>query len=302
MLKFSDQAVFKDINLGWSPAQYLLFEFADKLSTLSIRSFEVDCLLNWNHYQFTGYYAAMPAIIMMLSVFCYFIIRAKDIYMRKQEFFKQKFKLQEQVGAERRKGNDVTELQEALDGMKTTPDFVALSLGASAMIKRMDEEWTDEDGKIVRGPTEEEVAELPATAYDLAFCFSLIMLYWAWITIIKHLVQLLRTTRVDGRGWYLTTDLQIDVNTPLYNSWLIVMTAFLLAYLIAIPYSLFQSLRSENDRLHWQSIRNRLGFLYHGLRPEYYWWEFGVMARKLALVVSTSPLPEKRLTRFSSQL
>ena len=161
--------------------------------------------------------------------------------MRKQEFFKQKFKLQEQVGAERRKGNDVTELQEALDGMKTTPDFVALSLGASAMIKRMDEEWTDEDGKIVRGPTEEEVAELPATAYDLAFCFSLIMLYWAWITIIKHLVQLLRTTRVDGRGWYLTTDLQIDVNTPLYNSWLIVMTAFLLAYLIAIPYSLFQS-------------------------------------------------------------
>ena len=84
--------------------------------------------------------------------------------------------------------------------MKVVPDFISLSLGASAMIKRMGEQWEDEDGNIVHGPSEQEVAVLPATAYDLALCFSLIMLYWSWNTIIKHLFQLIPARHVSGRG------------------------------------------------------------------------------------------------------
>jgi hypothetical protein len=64
------------LHRGWSPAQYLLFEMADKISTPSIRSFEVDCLLRWNHYQYTGYYSSMPAAIVLLSVLCYVVGRA----------------------------------------------------------------------------------------------------------------------------------------------------------------------------------------------------------------------------------
>ena len=101
------------------------------------------------------------------------MIRANDIIRRKKEFFQKKFKFQENIAAERRKGKDTAELQGALDEMKVTPDFVALSLGATAMMNRMGEQWEDEDGNIIWGPTEEEVAEMPATAYDLAFCFSL---------------------------------------------------------------------------------------------------------------------------------
>jgi hypothetical protein len=34
--------------------------------------------------------------------------------------------------------------------------IVAASLGAAAMMNRMGEQWEDEDGNIVRGPTEAE--------------------------------------------------------------------------------------------------------------------------------------------------
>jgi hypothetical protein len=218
-------------------------------------------------------------------VVCYVVIRANDIIRRKKEFFQKKFKFQENIAAERRKGKDTAELQGALDEMKVTPDFVALSLGATAMMNRMGEQWEDEDGNIIWGPTEEEVAEMPATAYDLAFCFSLIMLYFSWITIIKYLLQLIRSRPFVDTGSFLQADLKISVDTPLYTGWLFGLATFLTTYLVAMPYNLFQSLRSENDRLHWQSIKNRLGFLFQGLQPEYYWWEFVVMARKLGLVV-----------------
>ena len=75
------------------------------------------------------------------------------------------------------------ELQEVLDTMKVTPDFVQLSLGAAAQAKN--EEEVDEDGYVVSGPSEEDLAQMPATAYDRSFCFSVIMLYFAWQTIIK---------------------------------------------------------------------------------------------------------------------
>jgi len=207
-----------DLDLGWSPAQHLLFQIADKISTPSIRTFEVDCLIGWNHYQYTGYYSSMPAAILMLSVVCYLVIRANDIMRSKNDFFRKKFKLQERIAAERRQEKDTAELQRALDEMKVTPDFVALSLGAAAMMGRMGEQWEDEDGNIVRGPTEAEVAEMPATAYDLAAAFSLIMLYFSWITIIKYLLQLIRARRFEGAGSFLLADLTISVDTPLYSA------------------------------------------------------------------------------------
>jgi hypothetical protein len=136
---------------------------------------------------------------------------------------------------------------------------------------------------------------MPATAYDLAAAFSLIMLYFSWITIIKYLLQLIRSRFFAGAGSFLLADLTISVDTPMYSTWLLGLAMFLAAYLVAMPYTLFQALRNEKERLHWQSIKNRLGFLFQGLQPEYYWWEFVVMARKLGLVVVATMLPDAPL-------
>ena len=61
------QAILKSIDLDWSDAQYFLFQIADKLSTPSIRSFETDCLLHWNHYHYVAYYMSLPGMILLLS-------------------------------------------------------------------------------------------------------------------------------------------------------------------------------------------------------------------------------------------
>ena len=59
----------KDIDLDWSPLQYFTFQIFDRLSSPSIKSFEVDCVLDWNHYQYVAYYVSLPGIIFFLSIF-----------------------------------------------------------------------------------------------------------------------------------------------------------------------------------------------------------------------------------------
>lgn len=292
---FNMLALFNDVDLGWSKAQYMLFKIAETISTPSMRNFEVDCLLQWNHYQYTGFYTSLPGVIMLLSVFCYLLLFAKGVLRRKREFLEEKIALQEQIAAERRKGKDITELQEALEIMSVKPDFF-LSLSARGALRRTGGKWEGEDGNIVHGPSDEEFAQFPATSYDVTFCFSLVFIYWSWITIIKHLAQLIRFRRISGAGSFLYVDLSISADTTLYQGWLVVLVTFLFAYVFVIPYYVFQCLRRENDRLHWLSTKTRLGFLFQGLKPEYYWWEFVVMGRKLALMVISVILPERPLT------
>ena len=292
---FNMLALFNDVDLGWSKAQHLLFKIAETISTPSIRNFEVDCLLQWNHYQYTGFYSSIPGVIMLLSVFCYLVLFLKGVLQRKREFFEEKTALQDQIAAERRKGNDITELKEALEIMSIKPDFF-LSLGARAALNRTGGKWEDEDGNIVLGPSDEEFAQFPATSYDVTLCFSLVFIYWSWITVIKHLVQLCRFRYISGAGSFLYVDLRISTDTTLYKGWIVFLVATLFAYAFVIPYYTFQCLRRENDRLHWQSTKIRLGFLFQGLKPEYYWWEFIVMGRKVALMVISVILPDRPLT------
>jgi hypothetical protein len=65
----------------------------------------------------------MPGVIMLLSVFCYLVLIAKGVLRRKREFLDEKLALQEQIAALRRKGKDITKLQEALEIMSVKPDF-----------------------------------------------------------------------------------------------------------------------------------------------------------------------------------
>jgi hypothetical protein len=220
---------------------------------------------------------------------------AKGVLRRKREFLDEKLALQEQIAALRRKGKDITKLQEALEIMSVKPDFF-LSLSARGALSRTGGKWEDEDGNIVHGPSDADFAQFPATSYDMTFCFSLVFIYWSWITIIKHLAQLIRFRRISGAGSFLYVDLSISADTTLYQGWLVVLVTFLFAYAFVIPYYVFQCLRRENDRLHWLSTKTRLGFLFQGLKPEYYWWEFVVMGRKLALMVISVILPERPLT------
>jgi len=282
---FQMMTVLKDVDLGWTSTQYLLFEIAARISTPTIHSFEIDCFLRWNHYQYTGYSSALPTVIAILAVFCYVVIRIVEIKRHRKTFFLNKFKLQEQVAFNRRLGKNVTDLQEALDKMSIQPDDTSPhGVMDVALTPRMTSPAEDEDKDIIRS-RDIEVAELPATAYDTAVCLSLVMLYFSWTIILRHLLQLIRSRSFVDKGSFLFVDLDISTGTTLYTSWICGLVAFLSVYLVVLPCILLQALSSEKTRLHWRSVKMRLGFMFLGFMSEYWWWEFVVMIRKFGLLV-----------------
>ena len=280
-----NQAILQNVDLDWSAAQHFLFQVADKLSAPSIHSFQVACLLQWNHYHYLAYYVSLPGIILLLSVLCYMCFLAHDVWRRKLEFNNEKAEVQEKITSERRKGNDISILQQSLHDLKSAPNFLALGRGTDALLSRIDEKWEDKAGNVIFGPTEDQISEMPATAFDIAICFSLIMFHFSWIIIIKHLVQLIRTRTFVDTGAYLLADLSLSVETRLHRALLLGAVFFSGIYLCIFPGLIFWTLRTNNDRLHWQSVKNRLGFLFQGFHHEFYWWDFVAMGRKLSLLV-----------------
>ena len=276
----------KDIDLDWSPLQYFTFQIFDRLSSPSIKSFEVDCVLDWNHYQYVAYYVSLPGIIFFLSILCHLVFRARNALIEKRKFDTRKVELQEKIISERRKGNDTTKIQESLDEMHSTPDFFTLNHGSAAVLDRVDRHNIDADKNYnTQGLTEDDLSKMPATAYDIAFCFSLILFHFSWITIIKHLTLLIRSRSLQDTGAFLLADLRINVQTTVHYAWLVALITFMIAYIGVFPFAMFDRLRGHNDRLHWQSVKSRLGYLFQGLQSRYYWWELLVMTRKLILMV-----------------
>lgn len=282
----------KDIDLDWSPLQYFTFQIFDRLSSPSIKSFEVDCVLDWNHYQYVAYYVSLPGIIFFLSILCHLVFRARNALIEKRKFDTRKVELQEKIISERRKGNDTTKIQESLDEMHSTPDFFTLNHGSAAVLDRVDRHNIDADKNNTQGLTEDDLSKMPATAYDIAFCFSLILFHFSWITIIKHLTLLIRSRSLQDTGAFLLADLRINVQTTVHYAWLVALITFMIAYIGVFPFAMFDRLRGHNDRLHWQSVKSRLGYLFQGLQSRYYWWELLVMTRKLILMVVSTILPE----------
>ena len=224
------QAILKNIDLDWSDAQYFLFQIADKLSTPSIRSFETDCLLHWNHYHYVAYYMSLPGMILLLS-FLLLDLSCPWYLAKECEFYKKITEIEENITSERRRGNDTSVLQQSLHELKTAPNFFALGRGRDALLSRMDERWEDEYGNAVLGPTEDRVSKMSATAYDMAICFALIMFRFSWIIIIKHLVQLIRTRNFNDTGTYLLADLSLSAETKLHRAWLLGAGVFSVVYL-----------------------------------------------------------------------
>ena len=283
-----EKGIIKDIDLDWSPLQYLVFQIFDKVSSPSIKSREVDCLLHWNHYQYVGYYVSLPGIIFLLSVLCYLGFCVRDILTRKHKYNIKKVELQERMISERRKGNNITRIQESLDemnDMNLKPDLFALNRGTAATLDRKDARNGDIDKDVILGLNANDLSRKPATAYDFAFCFSLISFHFSWIIITKYLLLLIRSRSLFDTGTFLLADLRIDVQTSVHYTWLVALVIFLGAYVGVIPYAMFDRLRGHNDRLHLQSVTNQLGYLFQGLRSRFYWWEFLVMTRKLILMV-----------------
>ena len=172
-----------------------------------------------------------------------------------------------------------------MNEMNRKPDFFALNRGTAATLDRKVARNADIDKDVMLGLNANDLSRKPATAYDFAFCFSLISFHFSWITITKYLILLIRSRSFFDTGTFLLADLRIDVQTSVHYTWLVALVIFLGAYVGVIPYAMFDRLRGHNDRLHLQSVTNQLGYLFQGLRYRFYWWEFLVMTRKLILMV-----------------
>ena len=59
----------------------------------------------------------------------------------------------------------------------------------------------------------------------------------------------------------------------------------LVFYIFGIPFFLYRKLEAQRFKLHTKKVKLKFSFLYKGYRHELYYWEFTVMARKIALVV-----------------
>jgi hypothetical protein len=172
-----------------------------------------------------------------------------------------------------------------MNDMNLKPDLFALNRGTAATLDRKDARNGDIDKDVILGLNANDLSRKPATAYDFAFCFSLISFHFSWIIITKYLLLLIRSRSLFDTGTFLLADLRIDVQTSVHYTWLVALVIFLGAYVGVIPYAMFDRLRGHNDRLHLQSVTNQLGYLFQGLRSRFYWWEFLVMTRKLILMV-----------------
>ena len=154
----------------------------------------------------------------------------RDILTRKHKYNIKKVELQERMISERRKGNNITRIQESLDemnDMNLKPDLLALNRGTAATLDRKDARNGDIDKDVMLGLNANDLSRKPATAYDFAFCFSLISFHFSWIIITKYLLLLIRSRSLFDTGTFLLADLRIDVQTSVHYTWLVALVIFL---------------------------------------------------------------------------
>eukprot|EP00232_Nephroselmis_pyriformis_P022894 CAMPEP_0182865702 /NCGR_PEP_ID=MMETSP0034_2-20130328/7826_1 /TAXON_ID=156128 /ORGANISM="Nephroselmis pyriformis, Strain CCMP717" /LENGTH=1312 /DNA_ID=CAMNT_0024998013 /DNA_START=16 /DNA_END=3950 /DNA_ORIENTATION=- len=97
-------SIAKEIDLNWPDGVAVYFSLTEKLSTVDIRSSEAECAFNMNHYNYTGYYMALP-VVMYTAALGYAVVTF--LLKRKQsveEAYRLKHQAQEKAAAKRRRG------------------------------------------------------------------------------------------------------------------------------------------------------------------------------------------------------
>jgi hypothetical protein len=137
-----------------------------------------------------------------------------------------------------------------------------------------------------------------ALAYDVLVYMSLSMLMTTYFDVTIKALAGMSCTLPDG---YLNAYPWISCNTDTFPEFRVVLALSVLCiivYTLGVPafagYHLFRN-RSQLGR---PRIARRLGFLFGSYRPALFWWEYVIIARRLALALAVTlvPFTQQQLT------
>jgi len=286
-------SVVGTINLGWPRAVGIIFPIARIVSTSSTKTFATDCISKWTHIQYTSYYFGTIGIFAAASVPYYLYLRVRRYKAVREEWYSKKRDLEAEYISARREGENVDRVRRQLERMKRPPEFTDPVQDAYAL--DMDT-VVDDDGYIVQEWTDEELAELEPTSYDVAFgAFIALSLYLCWLPIVTNSLQMIRSTTLKDIGSFLYVDYNIQTDVGAYSRSMATFLVFGVIIGAGLPYYLFKALKTHSSQLHWSKTKARYGFFYIGFSKERCYWEFVVLIRKLLLVLTSSLLPDAPL-------
>ena len=286
-------SVVGTINLGWPRAVGVIFPIARLLSTSSTKTFATDCISKWTHIQYTSYYFGTIGIFAAASVPYYLYVRVRRYKAVREEWYSKKRDLEAEYISARREGENVDRIRHQLERMKRPPEFTDPAQDAYAL--DMDT-VVDDDGYIVQEWTDEELARLEPTSYDVAFgAFGALSLYLCWLPVVTNSLQMIRSTKLKDIGSFLYVDYNIQTDVAAYSRSMATILVFGVIIGAGLPYYLFKALKTHSYQLHWSKTKARYGFFYIGFSNERYYWESVVLVRKLLLVLASSLLPDAPL-------
>ena len=253
----------KDLNLRWPDAASGFMVFLEKLSTIDMRSFSVQCLFPGDYYSETGLYLATPlimgtALLLYYSVFQFFEEQRSTISSRR---------------GRTSKIAEIEEESESDDDGDRSPVVKASDLRTKIRVKAMDNAVFEESWE--------------AKAFDKVFMLAIIMLWFMYPTLVKYMMGLLTCDRIDSGDddVFLVADMSIKCYDPTHSSWLFLFFIVLVIYVLGIPLLSMFLLQLEGDNHDRLGMRFRVGFLYKGHDLErFWWWDLVIFARKFTMV------------------
>jgi len=295
---FQTLATLGTIDLGLPLAVGGLFQFMRVSSSAEIRSFPVECALpsTWTHVEYVGVACAVVGVVGVAAAPYYVYERVRAHAARKKAWYTKKKHLEESYIAARREGENVDVIRMRLSRMTRPPDFGAPPPDAYALdtVTRV-----NADGYVVRQWTEDDLSRVPPTPGDVTRGATYAAVYsMTWFPIFSGVARTFRRATVRNIGTFLLIDYDVRVTgddagrfrTAFYGS--IVLAA---CVTVAFPYAVYASLREHKSRLGWAKTKARYGFFYLGFTDARYYWEFVVLARKMALILTAAVLPDAPL-------
>lgn len=131
----------------------------------------------------------------------------------------------------------------------------------------------------------------PSTCWDRFVMSVVVVAFMVHPTLTKNTMSLF-TCRQLGTASFLVSDLDIPCFSSQHSSWVLALALpALLLYVIGIPCAAFLLLYRQREHLRGERaeaggdvplpVRKKLGFLFNGFKPAFYYWEVVISMRKV---------------------
>jgi len=173
------------------------------------------------------------------------------------------------------------------DHRKTKAVQKKLSMQKNSIKQSRIRQMSLDDRRKRRASLASDDGEMMSTRDAWVYSVTLII-YIMYPTLVRFPFELLQCRDVDGERW-LERDLEERCFEGNHLTMLIsVAIPALLLYALGIPLLSFATLNTHRHKLSTNKYRFRLGLLYSGYRPERFWWEIVVAARKVLIISMAS--------------